>query len=221
MKKIIIILLSLMTVPKLMFTPVLAQTKSMEIEKLMNRYKELEMINGVVLVAEGDKMLYKNAFGKANFEWNIPNQIDSKFEIASLSKQFTAIMVLQLIDQGLLSLNTKVRDVLKDYPEINGNKITIEHLLSHTSGLIDTRHIPNFDTNLGTQPYSRDKLLSTFKNNELLFEPGTKWSYSNFGYNLLAIILETITKKDINELIREKIFNPCGMTQSTDRKSVV
>ncbi len=186
-----------------------------EIEKLMDRYREFEMMNGAILVSDGDKIIYKGAFGKANFEWNVSNDVDTKFEIASLSKQFTAIMVLQLIDKGLLSLDTKISDVLKEYSKASGGKITIGQLLSHTSGLIDTRHIKNFDNTLGMQRVSRIELISKFKEEVLLFEPGTKWSYSNFGYNLLAIILETVTGKAMNDLISEKIFKPSGMANST------
>lgn len=194
-----------------------------EIEKLMKRYNQFEMINGAVLISKGDSILYKSAFGKANFEWNIPNTIDTKFEIASLSKQFTAILVLQMIDKGVLSLNTKVSDVLKDYPKASGGRITIEELLNHTSGLIDTRHIKNFDFTLGMQKVTGNDLLAAFNDRELLFEPSTKWSYSNFGYNLLAIILETVSQESISDLLAEKIFKPCGMTNSTtlEEKGVI
>lgn len=167
------------------------------ISKLMDAYESFEMINGVVLVAEGDKVLYQKAFGKSNFEWDIPNHIDAKFEIASISKQFTALMTLQFIEQGKLSFDSKITDVFPGYPKVNGDRITIEQLLRHTSGLIDTRHIEDFDRIHGVQPVSREELLQMFWDRDLLFEPGTKWSYSNFNYNLLAIILEHMTGMDI------------------------
>ena len=186
-----------------------------DITNLMQQYEKLEMINGVVLVSEGDQILYKKAFGKAHFEYDIPNQVQSKFEVASISKQFTAILILQLIEEGKLTLHTKVTEIISEYPKDPGDKINIGHLLTHTSGLIDTRHIQDFDRTHGMNPVSREKLLAVFQEHPLLFEPGTKWSYSNFGYNLLAILLERVSGLSIHELVRKKIFDPSGMQNST------
>ncbi|MDI1234145.1 MAG: serine hydrolase [bacterium] len=205
------------------FIQVSAQSKSSAIKLLMNKVQDFEMLNGAILVADSTGVLYKNAFGKANFELSVPNQIDSKFEIASMSKQFTAILVLQLVEEGKITLETKVSDILKNYPKNTGDKITIRHLLNHTSGLIDTWHIKNFDKTFGVTKVSRDELISAFKDRELLFEPGSKWSYSNFRYNLLALILEQVTQQSIHNLLSERIFKPSGMLNSStlEEKGVI
>ncbi len=192
-----------------------SQNISKKIDSLLKVYDSFDEINGNVLVAEGNNILYKNSFGKANFEWNIANVIDTKFDIASLSKPITAVIIFQLIEAEQLNLNGKVSDYLPDYPKDKGSKITIEQLLTHTSGLTDSRFIKNFDDEIGVQNKPHSQFINIFKDEGLLFEPGTKWSYSNFGYNLLTYIAEKIYAKPFNKIIEEKIFKPCKMVNST------
>src|SRR5690242_12541277 len=111
-----------------------AQSKTTHIDKLMHQYAANGQFNGVVLVAEKGKIIYQKAFGIADFEWNLKSSLDAKFEIASITKTFTALMVMRLWEQGLISLDGKISDYLKDYPSGNGSKISIRQLLTHSSG---------------------------------------------------------------------------------------
>jgi len=196
-----------------------AQDKAAAIDSLLKGYAQRNDLNGCVLLAEKGKIIYQQAFGTASFELNVPNTNETKFEIASISKTFTALMVLQQVEKGKLKLDGKVTDYLPDYPAKSGNKITLRHLLLHTSGLTDTRFLRRFDVREGMQSRSREEFIDLFKNEELLFEPGTKWSYSNFGYNLLAYILEEQTGKSYHRLLKECIYDRCGMSSSTSLES--
>src|ERR1043165_312658 len=177
-----------------------------KIVQLLERYHSYDALNGSVLVADGDKIICKAAFGKANFEWGIDNTTDTKYEIASLTKTFTAVIILQLAESGKLKLDGKVSEYLPSFPK--GDKITLEQLLLHTSGITDTRFLDGFDTKNGMQQQSRDELIAVFRDRDLLFEPGTKWSYSNFNYNLLAYIAEKVSGMSFDQLLKEKIFQP-------------
>jgi CubicO group peptidase (beta-lactamase class C family) len=119
-----------------------AQNKARQIDELVSLYNKYDQFNGTVLVAEDGKVIYKKGFGLANMEWNIPNEPDTRFRLGSITKQFTATLVLQLVEQGKLKLDGKVSDYLDGYRKDTGGKITIHHLLSHTSGCPTTRRSP-------------------------------------------------------------------------------
>lgn len=115
-------------------TPIaFAQQNAKQIDDLMGRYVDNGKFNGSVLVAENGKVIFKKGYGLANMEWNIPNTPDTKFRLGSLTKQFTAMLIMQLVEQGKLKLEGKITDYLTDYPKAAGDKITIHHLLTHTS----------------------------------------------------------------------------------------
>ncbi|MEO8447804.1 MAG: serine hydrolase, partial [bacterium] len=189
--------------------------KVSKIDSLLNYYYSFDALNGCVLVSDKNKIIYQKAFSKANFEWGIPNTVDTKFEIASITKHFTAIIILQLVEQGKLNLSGTISDYLPDYPKDKGLKISLHQLLTHTSGITDERFIENFDNEYGMRKVTHEHFIALFKDKDLLFEPGTKWSYSNFGYNLLAFIAESVTKKSFDELLKENIFTPSGMYNSS------
>ncbi|MEP7323773.1 MAG: serine hydrolase, partial [Saprospiraceae bacterium] len=170
---------------------------------------------GCVLVAEKSNIIYKKGFGKANFEWNIPNTTDTKFEIASISKHITAIIILQLVEEGKLKLEGKITDYYPGYPKEDGDHITLQQLLLHTSGLTDSRFIEGFEEKEGMMAKAHEEHIKSFWNLPLLSEPGAKWSYSNFGYHLLAFIAETVTGKSFHQLLKERIFDKAGMKNST------
>ena len=203
------------------FTSIFGQEK-LRIDSLLSLYVEFEELNGCVLIAEGDKIIYENAYGNASFEWNIPNRPDTKFEIASASKPFTAVLILLLAQENKIMLTGKIETYLPELNKTPLKNITIEQLLLHTSGLTDTRFIPGFDDNEGMRPLSREALTDVFKDKALLFEPGTQWSYSNFGYNLLAIICERVTQQSYHDLIQNRIFVPCAMQNSstTEKRTI-
>ena len=122
----------------------LAQDKAAKIDELLKRYNEFGQFNGTALVAENGRVIFKKGYGYANFEWKIPNDADTKFRLASVTKQFTAAVVLQLVDQGKIKLDGKITDYLPDYRKDTGERVTIHHLLNHTSGIPSYTDAPGF-----------------------------------------------------------------------------
>lgn len=185
-----------------------------EIGMLMKSYADYGKFNGTVLVARKGEVIYKEAFGKANFEWGVPNQVATKYRLASVSKQFTAMLILQLVHQRKLSLQIPIAYYLPDYPQEQGKKITIHHLLNHSSGIPNFTSLPDYEGRMMTKHYSPEALVKEFSSLPLEFEPGTKFSYSNSGYVLLGYLIEKITGKSYEENLQENIFKPLDMKNS-------
>jgi CubicO group peptidase (beta-lactamase class C family) len=185
-----------------------------QIDALLARYQELGLFNGSALVAERGQVVLKKGYGLANMEWGIPNTPDTKFRLGSITKQFTATLVMQLVEQGQIDLSAPVRRYLPDYPLPAGDRVTIHQLLNHTSGIVGYTEIPTFGTT-ARNPYTPTKFVEEFFSKlDLLFEPGTKFSYSNSGYFLLGVILERVTGEPYENLLRTRIFTPLGMNDS-------
>lgn len=180
--------------------------KATKIDKLVGLFSEYDMFNGSVLVVDDGEIIYKNAFGLANMEWDIPNKTDTKFQIASMTKSFTAMLIMQLVAERKLELHKPISTYLKDYPKENGDLITIHHLLTHSAG---------FDRGVDDKKYNKPKdMVHQFSSAPLQFAPGTRFAYSNNGYTLLGYIIETVTKKTYEELLKERIFDPLKMKNS-------
>ena len=154
---------------------VFAQNKVRQIEELVSLYNKYDQFNGTVLVAEDGKVIYKKGFGFANMEWNIPNEPDTRFRLGSITKQFTATLVLQLVEQGKLKLDGKVSDYLDNYRKDTGGKITIHNLLSHTSGVPNYTAQPGFIETVSRNPYAVDDFVKKYASGDLEFEPGAKF----------------------------------------------
>ena len=187
---------------------------------LINEFKPDEP-GAVVLVSKKGQIVYKKAFGIANLEFNIPMQVDNVFWIASIGKQFTAIAILQLMEQGKLSLQDEITKFLPDYPT-QGAKITIEHLLTHTSGIHNFSGMRDPEKKLALD-CTPQEVIDFFKNLPMQFSPGTKWEYNNSGYFLLGYIIEKITGIPYPKYIEEKIFKPLGMASTlyaSDKKII-
>lgn len=187
-----------------------AQDKAKQIDDLMRRYVDNGQFNGSVLVAENGKVIFKKGYGKANMEWNTPNDPDTKFRLGSLTKQFTSMLIMQLVEQGKLKLEGKITDYLTDYPKAAGDKITIHHLLTHTSGIPNFTDLPDYRT------YDRNRfkpadVIKKFSELPLTFEPGSAFAYSNSGYVLLGAIIEKVTGKPYEKVLQENIFTPLQM----------
>lgn len=162
----------------------------------------------VVLVAKKGEIIYKKAFGTANLELNIPMQADMIFRIGSITKQFTAIAILQLVVQGKISLNDSIQKYVPDYP-YKGYTITIENLLTQTSGIKDYMAISNPADDRTN--YTPKQGVDYFKNKSLEFKPGSQFKYSNSNYYLLGYILEIITGKSYADYLQQNIFNKAGL----------
>jgi len=124
--------------------PIYANDKAKKIDGLLNKYHEYGHLNGSVLVAEHGKVIYKKGFGFANFEWEIPNQPDTKFRLASVTKQFTAMLTLLLVEEGKLELEERLSDYLPYYRKDVGEQVTIHQLLNQTSGIPSYTGLPGF-----------------------------------------------------------------------------
>ena len=185
-----------------------------QIDALLARYQALGLFNGSALVADKEQIVLKKGYGLANMEWGIPNTPDTKFRLGSITKQFTATLVMQLVEQAQIELSAPIRRYLPDYPLPAGEKVTIHHLLNHTSGIVGYTEMPTFGAT-ARNPYSpRTFVDEKFAGLDLLFEPGTKFSYSNSAYFLLGVILERVTGQPYEKLLRERIFTPLGMKDS-------
>jgi CubicO group peptidase (beta-lactamase class C family) len=190
---------------------VMAQDKVRQIDDLMSQYHKYQQFNGTALVADHGKVIYKKGFGPANMEWNIPNETDTKFRLGSITKQFTATLILQLVEQGKIKLDGKVSDYLPDYRKDTGARMTIHQLLSHTSGVPNYTTQPGFFANVSRNPFKVDDFVKQYASGDLEFEPGAKFNYSNSGYFLLGDIIEKVTGKSYEQVLKENILDPVGM----------
>jgi CubicO group peptidase (beta-lactamase class C family) len=193
---------------------IFAQNKAQQIEQLLAKYNEYGQFNGSALVAENGKVILKKGFGLANIEWNIPNQPDTKFRLGSISKQFTALLIVKLAEEGKLKLDVPITTYLPDYPKENGDKITIHNLLTHTSGIPNYTNAPNFLRDKAKNPYTPADFVKTFDKLPLEFKPGEKFNYSNSGYFLLGYIIEKITGKTYEQYLQETILTLLKMVNS-------
>jgi CubicO group peptidase (beta-lactamase class C family) len=174
-----------------------------------------DRFSGAVLLAKDDQILFAQAYGFANRAFNVPNKVNTKFNLGSMGKMFTAVAILQLAQQGKLSLNDVLVKVAPDYPNKDvASKITIHQLLTHTSGLGDFFGKAFQDTPKD-QFTTIQSHLPLFVANPLLFEPGTKWSYSNAGFIVLGLVIEKVSGETYYDYVREHVFKPAGMI-STD-----
>lgn len=188
-----------------------AQSKADTIDDLLNRYNEYGLFNGSVLVAEKGNIILKKGYGFANMEFDIPNKPNTVHRIGSITKQFVSTMIMQLVEEGKLSVDEKMTSYLKDYRKDTGDKVTIFHLLTHTSGIPSYTGYPGFWSDSSRNPYETEELIDKFCMGDLEFEPGTQFSYNNSGYVLLAKIIEEVTGKSYEENIQERIFDKVGM----------
>ena len=181
---------------------------SSKLEKYMDAQFAVNDFSGTVLISKNDIILLKKAYGFADNEWKVKNTIDSKFSLASVSKQFTAAAVLQLAENKKLSLEDPINQYFADFPK--GEKITIKMLLAHNSGLqMDFDELYLSKTDL-----EKDSVYQYIIKKPLLFEPGTSTAYSNIGYYLLARIIEKVSGQTYAAFLKEQLFDKAKMYNS-------
>ncbi|MCP9751964.1 serine hydrolase [Ferruginibacter sp. HRS2-29] len=208
MKKLIL-LLNLIILSGTVFS----QNQSQRIDSLVTRYSDNSEFTGTVLVASDGKILLKKGFNYRDAEKKIPNDATSIFNIASLTKTFTAALILKLEESKKLSVTDKLSKYYADFP--NGDKITIHHLLTHTSGLSNYTDDPDFQKMDQSKEVTLSAMILFFKNKPLDFEPGTKFRYSNSGYTMLGYIIEKITGESYALALKHLIFQPHDMQNTT------
>jgi CubicO group peptidase (beta-lactamase class C family) len=195
-------------------TNAFGQQQVKKIDGLLKQYYDYGEFNGSILVADKGKIIYEKGFGMANMEWAVPNQPDTKFRIGSITKQFTATLILELVEEGKIKLDGKLSDYLPYYRKDTGEKVTIHQLLNHTSGIPDYTNRREFPAEISRNPYSVVDFVKKFASDDLEFPPGSKYSYSNSGYSVLGAIIEKVTEKSYETVLSERIFKPLGMTNS-------
>lgn len=193
----------------------LAQTKKSKLARLMKTYHSYNIFDGAVLVAENGKIVYKEAFGLANREWDIKNTVETKFMIGSISKPITAYLTLIQVQKGLIDLNKKIEDYLPEFKDKPAARVTIKQLLSNTSGMPNYDIIKDFFTKYSRQSYSREEYVKLYMDSALVFQPGTKYFYSSWGFFTLGYILERVTGRSFADLLKQDIFDPLKMNNTS------
>ena len=166
-----------------------------------------------VIVVKDGRMVFRKALGMADLELGVPLQPDMVFRLGSITKQFTAASILMLAEEGKLSLQDPIEKFLPGYPT-QGHAITVEHLLTHTSGIQSYTDIPGWMTTKITAPMTVAELVDGFKKEPMQFAPGEKWAYNNSAFVLLGAIIEKASGKSYEAFVKERIFEPLGMTSS-------
>ncbi|NHI87970.1 MAG: class A beta-lactamase-related serine hydrolase [Candidatus Thorarchaeota archaeon] len=188
-----------------------------EFRKLIENQVENDKFSGTVLVAKDDKIMFKEAYGMASKTFDVPNEIDTKYNIGSLNKLITKIAILQLVQAGKVVLDDFVGKHLPEFREDIASSVRIRHLITFTSGLGDYFG-QKFDAALGRLRKVSD-FVPFFIDDPLLSKPGEKRNYSNAGYVVLGLIIEAATGMDYYDYVRENIYAPAGM-MNTDHYEV-
>ena len=182
------------------------------IDQIVQSYVSAKTFMGTVLVARNNEVLFSKGYGMANLEWDIPNAPSTKFRLGSVTKQFTAASILLLEERGKLKVEDPVKKYMPGAPAA-WEKITIFHLLTHTSGIASFTGFADYKQ---TEPFETtpEKLVARFRDKPLEFAPGEKWNYSNSGYVLLGYLIEKISGQKYATFVQENIFTPLGMKDS-------
>ncbi len=190
-----------------------AQDDAGSIDVYVSHWHDANRFNGAILVARGADVIFEKGYGLANLEWGAANTPDTKFDIGSISKQFTTVIVFQLADEDKLDLDAPLTTYLTDYRADTGSRITLDHLLRHTSG------IPCFlrDAEGGPRSFPEerqfdiDELIRDYMSGDLLFEPGSKYRYSNSGFAILRRVIEKVSGKSFEINLQERILQPLSL----------
>jgi CubicO group peptidase (beta-lactamase class C family) len=184
--------------------------------KLIDDYLQAQVkvnhFNGNVLVTQKGKVLYEKSFGLADVEWGTPLSAATLFQVGSVTKQFTSSAVMQLVEQGKVSLDDKLIKYFPGFPK--GDSVTVHMLLNHTSGVFDYTEINGF-MGWASLPLSGDSLVSRFRNLPYNFSPGTQWRYCNSGYFLLGMIVEKASGLGWRDYVYRNVLSKAGL-QHTD-----
>jgi len=196
------------------FEPPEGDLTQQDIVDFLDRYLDhlvsKDRFSGTVLIAKDGEPFYKRAYGLASKRYNVPNKLDTKFNLGSMNKMFTGVAIMQLLEQGEISLNDSVGKYLGDLPRKEiAEKVTIRHLLSHTSGMQD--YWDELFDSYFWEIKTVTQLAELVFDDTLLFEPGTDFHYSNSGPIVLGLIIEKVTGQDYYDYIREHICQPAGM----------
>lgn len=185
--------------------------KQIDFQKIHNYIQKLvddNSFSGVLGIYADEKTIFEETYGYACFDLLVPNTIDIKFRIGSLTKQFTAASILKLIEMGKVSVNDKLSEYIEDFP--NGDSISIKHLLTQSSGIFDYTEVDDFDVE-GKKYKTNSQVVSVIRTFPLQFDPGEKWEYSNSNYILLGYIIEKVSGKSFDDFLKSELLTNISM----------
>jgi CubicO group peptidase (beta-lactamase class C family) len=179
------------------------------VEQLVTAYHDVGLFNGVVVVAHDGEPILETAYGYANLEWGVPNTPDTKFALASLTKQFTAAAIMLLVEDGKIDLDAPVATYLPGYRDDIASRVTVHQLLNHTSCIPEeTAYMIEERTD---RLVSKERLFGLINRQSPVIEAGSQFSYNNVGYILLSLIVESVSGVDFARFLEQRIFGPLGM----------
>jgi CubicO group peptidase (beta-lactamase class C family) len=200
-----------------------AEDKSSQLDRLMQQYHDLEHFNGTALVVGNGSEILRKGYGLANFDWRVANTPETRFAIGSVSKSFTALVVLQLAELGALDLDATISEYLPKYRMDTGSVVTIRQLLTHTDG------IPNYTSDASFRqsyengvPYPTSEFIARYCSGDTEFTPGSQYRYGNAGFSILGAIVEKVTGETFGDAVAHQILQPLHMQDSGQlRKDLV
>ncbi len=185
---------------------------SAKIDEYMQGQVKTNSFSGSIMLAREGKPLVSKGYGYANAEWQLPNTPQTKFRLGSITKQFTSMVVMQLREQGKLKLDDSLCAYVSPCPDA-WKAVTVHHLLTHTSGIPTYTGLPEW-RKVNMVPKSVEEMIGFFRDLPLQWVPGEKYAYNNSGYFLLGAVIERVTGKKYEEVVRDQIFTPLGMNDS-------
>jgi CubicO group peptidase (beta-lactamase class C family) len=184
------------------------------LDSVVRAFEARGEFSGAVLVARDGRVVYEGAVGEADRELHVRNSDHTRFRIASTTKQFTAALVLRLVEAGRLRLDAPVVTYLPQYPRPQGARVTLRQLLTHTAGLPDYPRLAGFYDREAGRAHTPAELLALFDSLPLVHEPGARWAYSNSHYVVLGAIVERVTGQPYAVALRERLLLPLGLTDT-------
>ena len=207
----ILSLILLLAVLGQLFSAAAPKSLEKQVDDYLTPLLRTNNFSGTVLVTRGDRIVLQKGYGEASIEHHVRNSPSTVFQIASVSKPFTAAAIMLLSEQGKLDLKAPLTAILPDYP--GGQKLTVHHLLTHTSGIPNINDFDDFDE-IQRRPHRPEQVVALFKDKPLEFEPGARYSYSNSNYNLLSLIIERASGKEFGPFLREAVFQKLALANT-------
>ena len=187
-----------------------------ELDEFAKKLTTADVFSGTILLARNGEVVYKGAFGTANKDFSVPNRIDTKFNLGSMNKMFTAVSIAQLVERGKMSFDDPLSKFIPDFPNPEAaKKIQIKHLLTHTAGL-GGYFSERYDGMSRERLRTVDDMMKLAREDEkdIRFEPGSKWEYSNTGMLVIGKVIEIVSGQTYFEYVRDNIYKPAGMTNT-------
>lgn len=193
--------------------PLTGPEYSAKADQLIKAYADKDQFSGTVLISVGDQTVLKKSYGLANREWNIPASDQTVYRIASITKQFTAALILKYQEEGKLKIDDTIGKYYPDAPA-SWSKVTIKHLLNHRSGIPSYTGLPGFMEGQVRIKRTPTEIIKLTQDKPLSYAPGTQYKYNNTGYALLGYVIEKISGKSYAEAVSEKIFKPLNLNHT-------